>query len=62
VKEAFAVLEQRRALQTTVEDRITGVSQPIHGLEPALDLTLLLWLAAEQLVGEKRRLHHCQSS
>jgi hypothetical protein len=62
LKEVSATLEQRRALPATVEDRITGVSQPIHRFEPALNLALLLFLTAEQLVGEQRRLPNCQSS
>ena len=41
----------RRALQAIVEHRIAGVSQPIHRLEPALDLTLLLFLTTEQFIG-----------
>jgi hypothetical protein len=62
VKKAFTSLEQRRALQAIVEDRITGVSQPIHRFEPALDLTLLLFLTTEQFIGEQRRLPNRQSS
>src|SRR5580704_3480076 len=35
LKETFATLEQRRVSQTSINNRITNLSQSIHRLEPA---------------------------
>ena len=50
-------------LEAAVEDSITGVAQPVYVLKPALELTLPAFLlAAEQFVGEQRRLPNRQFS